>query len=73
MTVDEDDLTQLPRRLFALAGRRIEEASTAAAAGESSRLAGAQQSELAGSLHTCGQDLMVIADTIAALASEVAS
>ncbi len=73
MRLDDDEITELPRRLFAMAGRRIDEAGSAAVAGEARGLAGTRQRDLAGSLHACGQDIIVIADAIAALAREIAS
>lgn len=73
MTLDEDEIGELPRRLFAMAGRSLERAATSAGVGEASDLAAARRRELAGELHGCGLDIMVIADAIAAIAQEAAS
>lgn len=72
MTLDDDEIGELPRRMFAMAGRRLERAVATAGAGEARNLAAQRQQDLAGELYGCGQDLMLIADAIAALASEVA-
>ena len=72
MTLDDEEIAELPRRLFAMAGRTLERAVANAGAGEGRSLVAGRQRNLAGELHGCGQDLMVIADTIAALISEVA-
>ncbi|WP_421849196.1 hypothetical protein [Novosphingobium sp.] len=71
MTLDDDEIADLPRRLFAMAGRRLECAVATAGAGEARNLAAQRQQDIAGELYGCGQDLMVIADAIAALTSEV--
>ncbi len=68
MTLDDDEIAELPQRLFAMAGRNLERAAAIAGGGEANGLAGPRQRELAGELHGCGQDIMVIADAIAALA-----
>ena len=73
MMLDDDEIGELPRRLFAMAGRRLERVVATAGAGEASGLAAQRQYDLAGELHGCGQDIMVIADAIAALAREMAS
>ena len=73
MTLDDDEIGELPRRLFAMAGRRLEHAVATAGAGEARDLAAQCQRELAGELDDCGQDIMVIADAIATLAREVAA
>lgn len=72
MTLDEDEIGALPHRLFAMAGRSLERAMTHAGAGETKVLSAQHRRELAGELHGCGQDLMVIADAIAAIAQEIA-
>ena len=71
MTLDEDEIGELPRRLFAMAGRSLERATAQAGAGEAKVLYPQQRRELAGELHGCGQDLMVIADAIAVIALEI--
>lgn len=73
MTLDDDEIGELPRRLFAMAGRRLEYAVATAGAGEAHGCAAQRQRDLAGELHDCGQDIMVIADAIAALARGGAS
>ena len=73
MTLDDDEIGDLPRRLFALAGRCLERAAATASAGEARTVAAQHQREVAGELHSCGQDIMVIADAVAALAIEAPS
>lgn len=70
MTIDPDDRQDVPRRLFALAGRRLEHAVDAAGQGEAAGLDRAVMTNLAGDLHACGQDLLVLADAIAVMAGE---
>lgn len=50
-----------------MAGRKLEHAVSTAGAGEKRNLPAQLQLDLAGKLHGCGQDMMVIADAIAAL------
>lgn len=71
MTLDEDEIGDLPHRLFAMAGRSLERATAQAGAGEAKVLSPLQRRDLAGELHCCGQDLMVIADAIAAITREI--
>jgi hypothetical protein len=73
MTLDDDEIRDLPRRLFALAGRSLQRAAAIAGEGEANGLAAPRQRELAGELHGCGQDIMVIADAIAALGTKAPS
>lgn len=70
MILEDDEIDELPRRLFAMAGRNLERAVEAAGAGEASGIAAPRRRELAGELRGCGQDLLVIADVITALAME---
>lgn len=67
MMLDETEIADLPARLFALAGRRIEQAQRAAERGEARGLPDEEHRSLAGALHDCAQDLAVIADAIAAM------
>ena len=70
MMIDQKERIELPRRLFALAGRKLECATGMAGAGEAPNLPPERSMTLAGDLHTCGQDLMAIADAIACLVCE---
>ncbi len=72
MNIDPDDRQDLLRRLFALAGRRLEHAADAAGQGEAAGLGREVLTNLAGDLHDCGQDLLVVADAIAVMAGEAA-
>ena len=72
MTLDDDEIAEMPRRLFAMAGRTLERAVATAGSGEARGLSTQRQRDLAGELYGCGQDLMVIADAIAALVIEIA-
>lgn len=72
MNIDPDDRQDLPRRLFALAGRRLEHAVDTAGQGEAAGLGHEALANLAGDLHDCGQDLLILADAIAVLAGETA-
>lgn len=72
MDIDPDARHDLPRRLFALAGRRLGHAVDAAGQGEAAGLDREVMGSLAGDLHDCGQDLLVLADAIAAMAAEAA-
>jgi hypothetical protein len=60
MTLFDDEIGELPRRLFAMARRTLERACATASAGEGRSLGAQRQRNLAGELHGCGQDLMVI-------------
>jgi len=71
-TMDEelDDRDCLRRRLFALAGRRLEAAARSAGAGEGRDLSRTHVAGLADDLYLCGQDLLTIGDAITALSAE---
>jgi hypothetical protein len=70
MNIDPEERAELPRRLFAMASRRLEHAAHCAGQGEATGLGGATMADLAASLHDCGQDLLVLADAIAVLTQE---
>lgn len=67
MNLSDEERTRLPRDLFALAGRRLEYGSDRAGEGQGANVACERLAGLSGELHDVGQDLMVIADAIAAL------
>lgn len=67
MNLSDEERTRLPRDLFALASRRLEHGTAVAGEGQGSRVTGARMESLSGELHDVGQDLLVIADAIAAL------
>jgi hypothetical protein len=72
MTLDEEERRELPRALFALAGRRLEYAVGKAMEGEGRNMASQRMTEISASLHEVGQDLQVIADAVAVLAQQAA-
>ncbi|WP_374527122.1 hypothetical protein [Novosphingobium sp.] len=67
MILDDEDLAQIPHRLFAMAGRRLEGSVRIAGTGESREQGQQALQALAGELYDCGQDLMTIADAIVAV------
>lgn len=71
MNLSEEERTRLPRDLFALAGRRLECGGDRAGEGQGSKVTRERMADLSGELHGVGQDLMVIADALAALAAEL--
>jgi hypothetical protein len=70
MILSEEDRAELPRELFALAGRRLEYGIGKAMEGEGRNAAHGRRAQLSARLHEVGQDLKVIADAIAVLAEE---
>jgi hypothetical protein len=72
MDIDPEERADLPRRLFAMAGRRLEKSMIQANDGEATGLTGAAIASLAEDLHECGQDLLVLADAITVIAMDAA-
>ena len=70
MILSEEERAELPRELFALAGRRLEYGMGKAMEGEGRDVPPSRMSDLGARLHEVGQDLKVIADAIAVLAQE---
>ena len=68
MILSDEERAELPRELFALAGRRLEYGTIKAMEGEGCDVAPGRMADLSARLHEVGQDLRVIADAIAVLA-----
>lgn len=72
MDIDAEERLDLPRRLFAMVGRRLELATGCAGRGEAAGLGREAITDLAANIYDCGQDLLVLADAIAVIAQEAA-
>ena len=67
MTLSEEERKELPRKLFALAGRRLAYGTGRAGEGEGWNGSAERMAELSGQLHEVGEDMGVIADAIAVI------
>lgn len=66
--MDDDERRELVRRLFFLMSSRLEEATTSAGAGQATDISSKTAAELAGRLHSTGQEIAIIADAVTLIA-----